>query len=203
MPSTIYGIPLDIIVGLTLLFFIICGLYILDLQVRKNNKLRLEQSEERYRMIADNTSDILIQFDMSGEICYVSPASTQILGITPDELKRRKIREFIHPDDIKFFDMIYTRQDFSHLPPVTFRFKENDNGYIWIESVNKVLYSEQNGCKVRQIISSWRDVSERKRNEDELQRYKLQLEKMVYDRTEKLNLLNDSLVKEINDKKKH
>ena len=159
MPNTIYGIPLDIIVGLTLLFLIICGLYILDLKVRKNNKLRLEQSEERYRMIADNTSDILVQFDMSGEICYVSPASTQILGIGPDELRNRKVSQFIHPDDVRFFDMIYAQQDFFHLPPVTFRFKGNDNEYIWIESVNKVLFSEQNGCKTRQIISSWRDIS--------------------------------------------
>jgi PAS domain S-box-containing protein len=39
------------------------------------------------------------------------------------------------------------------------------------------------------------------RTEDELQQYKLQLEKMVHDRTEKLNLLNESLLKEINDKK--
>lgn len=201
MPNTIIGIPIDIIVGLVLLFFIICGLYVLDLKVRKNNKLRLEQSEERYRMLADNSSDILIQFDMTGEISYASPASTQILGFTPDELKNRKIRDLIHPDDIKYFDMIYTQQDFFQLPPVTFRFKENEGEYIWIESVNKILFSEQNGCKVRQIISSWRDVTERKRNEDELQQYKLQLEKMVYDRTEKLNLLNDSLVKEINDKK--
>ena len=99
MPNTIHGIPLDIIVGLILLFLIICGLYIFDLKVRKNNKLRLEQSEERYRMIADNTSDILIQFDMSGEICYVSPSSTQILGITPDELKNRKIGDLVHPDE--------------------------------------------------------------------------------------------------------
>jgi PAS domain S-box-containing protein len=201
MPSTIYGIPLDIIVGLALLFFIILGLYLLDLKVRKNNKLRLQQSEERYRMLADNSNDILIQFDTFGEINYVSPGSTQILGFTPEELKNRKLRDLIHPDDMKYFDMIYTQQDFFHLPPVTFRFKDNDNEYIWIESVNKDLYSDQDGDKTRQIISSWRDVSERKQNEEELQQYKMQLEKMVYERTEKLNLLNSSLVKEINDKK--
>ncbi len=201
MPYTFYGIPSDIIAGLILLFLIICGLYLLDLKVRKNNKLRMDQSEERYRMIADNTSDILIQFDMSGEICYVSPASTQILGIAPDEMRGRKISEFIHPDDKNLFDKMYAQQDSPHLPPVTFRFKENDTDYIWIESVNKILYSEQDGAQVRQIISSWRDVSGRKKNEDELQQYKMQLEKMVYDRTKKLNLLNESLVKEINDKK--
>ncbi|MFA6291904.1 MAG: PAS domain S-box protein [Victivallales bacterium] len=201
MPYTFCGIPFDIIAGLIVLFLIICGLYMLDLKVRKNNKLRMEQSEERYRMIADNTSDILVQFGMSGEICYVSPASTHMLGIAPDEMKSREISEFIHPDDKAVFDKIYAQQDASRLPPVTFRFKKNDNGYIWIESVNKVLYSQQDGLKVRQIISSWRDVSERKKNEDELQQYKLQLEKMVYDRTEKLNLVNESLVKEINDKK--
>jgi PAS domain S-box-containing protein len=58
MPSTLYGIPFDTIVGLTLLFFIICGLYIIDLKLRRSNRLRLSQSEERYKL-ADNTSDIL------------------------------------------------------------------------------------------------------------------------------------------------
>jgi len=57
-----------------------------DITGRKEAEARLEESEEKFRSIAQRSFDIIATFDIEGNITYVSPAVTRVLGYTPEEL---------------------------------------------------------------------------------------------------------------------
>jgi len=59
--------------------------YITDITELKRAEDMLRESEQRYRLLADNTIDIIWQMDMDLRITYVNPAVEEILGYTPEE----------------------------------------------------------------------------------------------------------------------
>lgn len=57
------------------------------------------KSESRYRMLVENSCDIIFSLDMTGACTYISPAWKKVLGHEPSEVIGHDFREFIHPDD--------------------------------------------------------------------------------------------------------
>ncbi|GEM_PF-5045317 len=179
-----------------LLMFSIFLLYLHHAMV-KNRKL-LQESEERYRILADNSHDVLVRMSSCDNATYFSPACERILGFSSAELEGAKFQEHIHPDDKNTFEAIFKIPENTGLQ-VIFKFIRKDGSSIWIESVNRTLGKTEAGVQI-EILSSWRDITERKKSEEELQQYRLQLEKKVSERTEKLKVANENLTKEIRDR---
>jgi PAS domain S-box-containing protein len=61
---------------------------------------RLHQSEERFRRLIENASDLIVVLDPAGAIHYASPSVTRLLGYEPQTLVGRSAFEFVHPDDL-------------------------------------------------------------------------------------------------------
>lgn len=57
------------------------------------------KSESRYRMLVENSCDVIFSLDMGGNFAYISPAWQKLLGHEPSEVLGHNFREFIHPDD--------------------------------------------------------------------------------------------------------
>jgi PAS domain S-box-containing protein len=137
----------------------------------------LHEREEFYRLIAENTSDMIAMVDQSGHYVYNSPSFRQVLGYDPAELIGRSPLDFIHPDDIA-----NVRNEWSLLKAVDtgqrlfgYRRRHADGSWRWIESSVKVIY--QRGT--RYIITIARDVSERKRAEEQIRALNAELEQRV------------------------
>jgi PAS domain S-box-containing protein len=139
----------------------------IDISEIKEKEHQLEVSEEKFRFIAENTTDLITQHNIDGTFSYVSNSSKDIIGYNPEELIHRSPYEFIHPDDLALM------QDLSRdiaikleLIAVTYRFRKKDNSYIWLESTSKVFLN--NKQEIIGMQSSSRDISERIKAAEEM-----------------------------------
>jgi diguanylate cyclase (GGDEF)-like protein/PAS domain S-box-containing protein len=70
-----------------------------DVSDRHAAALAVAESEEKFRLLAENASDVVYQSDPAGVIEWISPAVTQALGLLPDDLLGTQALDLIHPDD--------------------------------------------------------------------------------------------------------
>lgn len=137
-----------------------------DISDQKRAREALQQSEERYRLIAENSTDLITILDNKGNVEYTSPSHTSILGDVPRVLLNI-VSGLIHPDDIT-----YLMQKFSELwkvkqpSQVEYRIRHIDGHYIWLDSKYKPLLKE-NG-EIECVIMVSRDITERKKMEEAL-----------------------------------
>ncbi len=67
----------------------------------KKNALELKTSEEKYKAIADNSTDMIYVLDNKGNFSFVNPAVEKVLGYDVDEIIGKPFTDFIHQDDIE------------------------------------------------------------------------------------------------------
>lgn len=101
----------------------------------------LEASEYLYRTITENSHDVTLIVGLDSLIQYVSPAVKPVLGFEPVKLRQTQAISYIHPDDLEQY-LVDRRKAIEHGQDV-FRSKTrtrcNDGGYIWTESVIKII----------------------------------------------------------------
>ncbi|MCM3693525.1 ATP-binding protein [Neobacillus niacini] len=145
---------------------------------RLNNRLSdmyrmVEASESKYRLIAENTSDLIMVMDKEHSLTYFSPSHEIVLGYQCCELEGVKLCRFIHPDDVALFQNMINRMFVSkELKSIEFRLNHKHGRWIEFES-RCVPVSGDNG-EVEHIVIISRDISERKKAEEIL----LQSEKL-------------------------
>ncbi|AXV39583.1 MAG: hypothetical protein CIT02_04260 [Methanobacterium sp. BAmetb5] len=124
----------------------------------------LEKSEMRYRLLAENASDMISTHKNSGNYSYASPYSLELIGYLPEELEDESAFIFIHPDDIESVKENQAKLVSSGNIVITnYRLKHKEGNYVWVESTARIL-DPQTG----EIIVITRDISERMVAEQEL-----------------------------------
>ncbi|NJN92636.1 MAG: response regulator [Anaerolineales bacterium] len=171
-----------------------------DITVRRQAEEALQESEERYRVLAENVNDLVIKMTPQGVYTYISPASRFVLGYEPEEMMGRSLFDFVHPEDLADIQaMNPPLLDPASASIYTLRFRRQNDEYIWLESsVRGVYHSETNTAE---LVTIARDVTERKRYEVALQMAHDELERRVEERTAKLLEANDQLKHEIRERK--
>ncbi|MDI6031970.1 PAS domain-containing protein [Flavobacterium sp. LB2P84] len=144
----------------------IIGTYI-DISEIKEKEKELELSEEKFRFIAENTTDLITQHLKNGDYSYVSNSSTEIIGYTPEELINKSPWDFIHKDDLVKLQK-YHNSSIKHLQTgiITYRYRKKDGSYIWLESTSKAIFEIEN--QFAKIQSSSRDITKRIKVEEEI-----------------------------------
>jgi diguanylate cyclase (GGDEF)-like protein/PAS domain S-box-containing protein len=129
----------------------------------------LRESEARYRLLADNSTDMVFQLDSDLVRRYVSPACREILGYGPDDLLGVKPTDMAHPDDAArlglTLDSLMTGR--SDRLSLVSRVRHRDGRWVWVEAHLRALKDPDTG-KATGVIGALRDISVRKAIEDEL-----------------------------------
>ena len=68
-------------------------------QSRNEAEKALLESEQRFRLLAEHSEDIITEHLPDGTVTYISPSVEKVLGFSKEEVIGRQILEFIHPDD--------------------------------------------------------------------------------------------------------
>ncbi|WP_226086279.1 ATP-binding protein [Mesobacillus sp. S13] len=140
---------------------------------RKRMEQTLDESESKYRLIAENTSDLIMVMDKEHAVSYLSPSHEVVLGYSVLELEKIDLCKLIHPDDVVYFrETISEIAKSKESKPVEFRFQHLTGKWIEFESRCMPVLSDDQLIEHIVIIS--RDISERKKAEEIL----LQSEKL-------------------------
>jgi len=135
-----------------------------DVTERVRAIAELQESEERYRILAESTLDMIVEFDDDAQIRFVSPACETVLGYPPETLLGRSGFTLIHPDDIEqnIDSFIGAVKEEGPVDGKPYRARHRDGSWRWLQGVG-VSYRRADG-ELR-ILSVTRDVTERIQSE--------------------------------------
>ena len=125
-------------------------------------------SEERFRALIENSSDLILVLDRAGAISYASPSLHRILGYQADETLTHSVLEFIHPDDHPIvLDAIQHRLANSGSSDyhMQVRVRQKNGSLRLMQAIGSNLLDNP---AVAGIVINCRDVTERQRAEDAL-----------------------------------
>jgi PAS domain S-box-containing protein len=138
-----------------------------DITAQRSANDRLRESEARYRILAENSADLVSRRSVDHRFEYASPSHEDVLGYTPEELHGRSALELIHPDDRARVLAVRTAQAQSdEVITLTTRMQHRDGQYIWFEIAAAAIRSPA-GVHEGYTVSA-RDVTARLALEEEL-----------------------------------
>ncbi len=134
----------------------------------KRSREVLRESEERFRRLIENSTDVIALVDAQGTITYAIPSIARILGYSVDDFLGRNIFELVHPEDLpriqaRFAEILQKSEVFVE---DACRFLHKDGSWRWLDGSGKNLLEEES---VRAIVINARDITDRKLAEQSLQ----------------------------------
>ncbi|WP_138754917.1 PAS domain S-box protein [Paenibacillus sinopodophylli] len=134
---------------------------------RKQIADKLAESEKSFRMLAENSSDVISKHDSEGILTYISPACYSLLGYRDDELIGQSPFDYIHPDDRQRIKE-HRELDYQQLGDyaITYRLQHKNGAYRWFETTTSVVFLE--GDRSHTMVAVSRDVTPRKEIELQL-----------------------------------
>jgi PAS domain S-box-containing protein len=142
----------------------------LDITEEKCSEQRSREDEGHFRSVIENVSDIVAVIDRGRKFRYVSPATERILGYTAAEVVGRSPLDFVHPDDAAYLEERMASRFRGGGEPEALtevRFRHRDGSWRILQ-VRGRLNALDPGEEV--IVLTARDITERRRAEEELRR---------------------------------
>jgi PAS domain S-box-containing protein len=140
--------------------------FLSDITERKRAEEALHDSEERYRLLADNAEDFISLEDLEGNHLYISPSYYRVTGWTPEELAVSNWRTRMHPDDFPNIERAKAAATAGETATVEHRIRCRDGSWIWVSQHIKPLFDATG--KVHQIMFWANHITARKEAEDAL-----------------------------------
>ncbi|PZQ65760.1 MAG: hypothetical protein DI570_00460 [Phenylobacterium zucineum] len=140
-----------------------------DITARKAMEDELADSEARYRVIAEHLTDVVSRANLSGEVVYISPSVTPVLGYTVEEVTGSSMIVNVHPDDVPHVQQAYADLITGRIAEgfgLTYRMRHKDGRWLWLESRPTAVRTATG--RVTGFVDLTRDVTARMALEAEL-----------------------------------
>lgn len=151
-----------------------------------------KKAEEMYRLLADNTNDIIALQEANANLKYISPAVENLLGYKQSELLNKQFMAVIHKEDL-----IQIKEEVSKkllkdeiIEAITYRAQHKKGHFIWLETLISPIVKDN---KIISLISTSRDITQWMSAKKEIEEYQSSLQKL----TSEISLIEEKQKKEI------
>lgn len=178
------------IIAVILMVFGFTWVWLLRLHIKNKTdsihlkNLQLQKNEEKFRIITENSTDILWQLDSNFIVTYISPADERIRGFKNEESLGSSLFSVLKPEGIETVKAankgrIDKLANGIVSPPAIYELEKlcKDGSWVWIEATATAQYDEEG--KVSGYHGVSRDISERKKAEKLLKENDKQLRELV------------------------
>ena len=140
---------------------------IVDVTAKSATELDLAESQHKYRVMVENTSDIVTILSPDAMVVWVSPSVTPTLGWRVDEYAGRSVLEFLHPDELSLMADIQ-RRAYEGEPKVRIRHRSRcaDGTYRWLDTLITIEVDPSDGSPTG--YASSRDIDDEVRAQEAL-----------------------------------
>ncbi|MGQ0643802.1 MAG: diguanylate cyclase [Gemmatimonadaceae bacterium] len=139
-----------------------------SLEERARAEEALRDSEVRFRLLAENASDVVSLHDLDGQALYVSPSCERVFGFTPDEMARMRPLTMVHPEDraraMAHHEALLRGEPVTAL---TCRKLHKSGRHVWVETSWRPILNRS--AKIVRLQAASRDVTERREYERQLE----------------------------------
>ena len=151
-----------------------------DITDRRAVEAVLHESQERYRLLADSTSDVIMCLDHRLRCTYSSPACRTVLGREPEQMLGARLEDTMHPDDAaQILDMVQPLlTDPRERTRVTYRARHPTRLWIRVEATVDTVRDSSTGGTAS-LIFSLRDISQRHAQAEELREANVELHRLA------------------------
>jgi diguanylate cyclase (GGDEF)-like protein/PAS domain S-box-containing protein len=140
-----------------------------DISARKQAEAALRRSEDRFRSLVQNSSDLMTILGADGTILWHSPSVERVLGYPPDALTDTSLYDLVHPEDAAPLAAAFAAcaADPAAQATADFRCRHQDGTWRYLEAIGTNLLDHPT---IGGIVVNSRDVTERKAFEEQLAR---------------------------------
>lgn len=135
-----------------------------DITAAKTMERELNKTREMYKLITENTTDMIKVISIDRKIVYASPSYTKVKGIPAEELIGRDVTEFFLPEELDTYKRV-SRKLIETGEPQIFQKKliTADNEFIYAEYNITPIYNDRN--EIESFVSVGRNITERVKND--------------------------------------
>jgi PAS domain S-box-containing protein len=140
--------------------------FVQDVTEKRKAEATLQQTEARYRLLAENVEDFISVLDPHENRRYVSPSFFRATGWTADEVMRSPWDQRLHPEDLPLISRSRQENLHGHSTMIEHRILCKNGSWMWVEARCKPVLGSDG--RVLELLNWQHDITARKRAEDEV-----------------------------------